>query len=116
MLPLFIPSIPPLIELPSMITPHSVGWNLGLGYARFPSSPSTLTSSVESSDPFPVHSQLRFRALRRFFHTSIGPRASLSSDLVSLQEKERTRLLSRLIGFGEKGGVKGGDVSDIIRQ
>lgn len=74
------------------------------------------TTSSTTGFAFPIHSQNRFRALRRFFHTSIGPRASLSPELVLMQEEERTRLLGRLIEFGKRSGGKGGDVGDIIRQ
>ncbi|EIM81916.1 cytochrome P450 [Stereum hirsutum FP-91666 SS1] len=101
---------------PATMAGELVGWNLGLGYARFFPSTSSPTTTSPTNSSFPLHSQNRFRALRRFFHTSIGPRASLSPDLVLMQEQERTRLLGRLIEFGKRSVGKGGDVGDIIRQ
>lgn len=56
----------------------SVGWDRGLGYARGPSSP-------------------RFRAFRRLFQQSIGPRACQDVHILSMQERETHRLALRLL-------------------
>ncbi|KAA1478712.1 cytochrome P450 [Dentipellis sp. KUC8613] len=89
-----------------------VGWNLGLGYANYDNS-STHTATPES--PHPVHSNARFRALRKLFHNSIGPQACSQSSFVSMQEQERTKLLHRLLITGKQYPA-GSDFGNPIRQ
>ncbi|TFY60461.1 hypothetical protein EVG20_g7406 [Dentipellis fragilis] len=88
------------------------GWNLGLGYANYDlSSPHTATPE----SPHPVHSNDRFRALRKLFHNTIGPQACSQSAFVTMQEQERTKLLHRLLITGKQYPA-GSDFGDPIRQ
>ncbi|KAI0062807.1 cytochrome P450 [Artomyces pyxidatus] len=92
-----------------------VGWNKGLGYARFVPSSSSAHLSRSNISPYPLYSNARFRALRKFFHTSIGPRASSNPELIAMQEQERARLLWRLFKEGSEN-LNGCDFGNTIRQ
>lgn len=90
-----------------------MGWDKGLGYARLV--PSAPLSTPSPSDPYPIHSDARFRALRRLFHTSIGPKACLGRDLIAMQEGARTRLLRRMLKTSERA-PRGCDFAEDVRQ
>ncbi|VDB87895.1 unnamed protein product [Peniophora sp. CBMAI 1063] len=97
---------------PAPMAGELVGWNKGLGYARF--TPHSLTSPT-SSTPYPVNSSARFRVLRRMFQDTIGPQACRTDDLKTLQEKARDGLLRRLMRAGQAES-KGGDFNEEIWQ
>ncbi|KAI0316083.1 cytochrome P450 [Amylostereum chailletii] len=90
-----------------------VGWDKGLGYARLV--PSTPPSFPSASTPYPIHSDARFRALRRIFHASIGPKACLGRDLIAMQEGARTRVLWRMLKTCERA-PRGCDFGEDVRQ
>lgn len=97
---------------PATMAGDLVGWNLGLGYARFdPASP----QPPSSKSLFPVSSNARFRELRRIFRVSIGPRACKIPDLVIMQGEERARLLGRLLAITKKD-ENGLDIGHVIRE
>ncbi|KAI0259000.1 cytochrome P450 [Gloeopeniophorella convolvens] len=95
-----------------------VGWNLGLGYARFAPTapPPTSARAASPTEPWPVHSDMRFRALRKFFHDAIGPRACVNPDLIALQARARSGLLTRLLRTAKEAGEAGADFERPIRQ
>jgi hypothetical protein len=69
------------------------------------------------TNPWPVRSDARFRALRKIFHESIGPRACTEPGLIALQARARDGLLLRLLEAGKEGNgeEKGADFENPIR-
>ncbi|KAI0052063.1 cytochrome P450 [Auriscalpium vulgare] len=100
---------------PSALAGEIVGWNHGLGYARFSPSASAPIAKPSATSPYPIYSDARFRALRKLFHNTIGPRASTRADLSAMQDRARGKLLRQLLDAGQLD-ANGTDFGDTIRQ
>ncbi|TFY80566.1 hypothetical protein EWM64_g3446 [Hericium alpestre] len=90
-----------------------VGWDLGIGYASFAPS-SDYQPIVKLESPYPVHSNVRFRTMRKLSHAAIGPQGCAKPDMIAMQEQQRTRLLTKIVQLGKRH-KEGCDFEEMIK-